>query len=310
MSIAIVTGATGFLGTELIKLLSLHNYKVYAVVRNEKSNIQKLKNLRGVQIVTCEMKNLNLICNFIPETADIFYHLAWSGSTGPDRGNYEMQLENIKWTLDAVHAAQKLGCKRFVGAGTLAEHDVVAYTPLDGSTPNRVSCYGVAKLSAHYMSKAECCSVGIEHLWAYISNTYGPGNYTSNFVNFAIKTMLSGQPAKFTSGEQFYDFVHVCDTVQGLECIGELGEKNCAYYIGSNGAKRLKEFIMQIRDAIDPSIPLSLGEIPFNGVSHNRTVFDCSKLMLKTGYSPKVSFEEGIQDTVKWVKEQLEGGKL
>ena len=310
MSIAVVTGANGFVGTALVRELSRRSGKVYAVVRGERSNISQLRNISNVHVIYCSMENLDLLPDHIHEQADIFYHLAWSGSTGGDRGDYVLQLQNVKWTLDAVGVAKKLGCKRFVGAGTLAEYDVQAYTPLDGSTPNRVSCYGVAKMSAHYMSKAECCQHGLEHVWAFLSNTYGEGNFTSNFVNFAVRTMLSGKKAEFTSGEQYYDFVHVKDTAQGLACIGEKGKRNCSYYIGSGFPAQLKEFIIRIRDAIDPSIELHLGAIPFNGVSHPLSVFGCRKLMEDTGYLPSVSFCDGISGTVRWIQEQLKKGTL
>ena len=212
--------------------------------------------------------------------------------------------------MDAVNAAAAIGCKRFVGAGTLAEYDVNAYSPIDGSTPNTVSDYGVAKIAAHYMSKAECNHLGLEHLWAYLSNTYGVGNYTSNFINFASKTMLSGKPANFTLGEQTYDFVYITDIAYGLFCIGEKGVANRAYYIGSTKPQKLKEFICLIRDSIDPSIELHLGAVPFNGVSQPSETFDCTKLVQDTGYCPGISFEQGIRITVAWIREQMKDGKL
>lgn len=310
MSIAVVTGANGFIGTALVKELSNRSFQVYAVVRNKQSNVLKIKDIPNVHIVYCDMENIDELPMYICEQADVFYHLAWAGSTGAERGDYILQLQNVKLTLDAVGVAKKLGCKRFIGAGTLAEYDVQAYSPLNGSTPNRVSCYGVAKMSAHYMSKAECCQQEIEHVWAFLSNTYGEGNFTSNFINFAVKTMLSGNKANFTSGEQYYDFVHVKDTAQGIACIGEKGKNNCSYYIGSGHPAKLKEFIIQIRDVIDPSIKLYLGAIPFNGVSHSLDVFQCKKLMEDTDYQPLISFKDGILNTVEWIKKQMKKGTL
>lgn len=310
MKTAIVTGPNGFVGSALLRELTDNHIQVFAVVKDEKENVSSIKDLPGVQIVYCEMDQLDQLHTKIQSKADVFYHLAWAGSTGPARGDYVLQLTNTRWTLDAVRAAHKLGCTRFVGAGTLAEYDVNAYTPLDGSTPNAVSCYGVAKIAAHYMSKAECCSLGIDHLWAYLSNTYGIGNYTSNFVNFASKTMITGQPANFTAGEQPYDFVYVSDIAQGLYCIGEKGIKNKAYYIGSTKSTKLKEFITRIRDEIDPSIQLNLGAVPFNGVAQPESTFDCNSLVNDTGYMPRVSFEDGIKTTVKWIREQIKEGKL
>ena len=307
---AVVTGANGFVGSALLQELSTHNIKVYAIIKDRKEPVDNIQRMPGVEIIYCEMDAINTLLNKVKEQPEVFYHLAWAGSTGPLRGDYTLQLQNAKWTLDAVKVSKQLGCKRFVGAGTLAEFDVNAYTPLDGSTPNAVSCYGAAKIAAHLMSKAECNTQEIEHLWAYLSNTYGVGNYTSNFINFAAKTMLTGRPANFTSGEQPYDFVYVTDIAQGLYCIGERGKTNFAYYIGSTKPAQLKDFIYRLRDEIDPAIILNLGAIPFNGVQQPAHIFDCAQLVKDTGYQPRVPFDKGIEITVKWLRKQIKEGKI
>ncbi len=310
MKTAIVTGANGFVGNALCRELSKANVEVFAVIKDEQEDVLSIAELSGLHIVYCDMDCLDQLPSKIPNGVDVFYHLAWAGSTGPARANYELQLKNVHWVMAAVNAAGQIGCKRFVGAGTLAEHDVNAYTPLNGSTPNAVSCYGVAKIAAHYMSKAECVKLGIEHIWAYLSNTYGIGNYTSNFINFASKVMITGKPADFTAGEQMYDFVYIDDIAQGLLCAGRNGKRNCAYYIGSTKPAKLKEFIRAIRDEIDPSIQLNLGAVPFNGVAQPESIFDCSRLVEDTGYCPRISFQEGIKFTVRWLKQQIAEGKL
>lgn len=310
MRTTIVTGANGFVGCALLKELSAYGVSIIAVIKDEKENVAAIKDLPGVRLVYCEMDDLEALPDKFRKPADVFYHLAWAGSTGPARGDYDTQLRNIHWTLDAVNAAKAIGCSRFVGIGTLAEFDVNAYTPLEGSTPNAVSCYGAAKIAAHYMSKAECNRLGIDHVWARLTNVYGIGNYTSNFVNFAAKLMLTGQPANFTAGEQLYDFACIEDIAQGLYCVGEYGKKNVPYYIGSTKPAKLKEFIKIIRDEIDPSIPLNLGAVAFNGVAHPESVFDCSRLVEDTGYRPRVQFRDGIKKTMPWIREQIEVGRL
>lgn len=305
MKKALVTGANGFIGSWLLKELNNKGVSVLAVVKNEASDISSICHLSNVQIIYMDMSEIKQISQQISDRdIDVFYHLAWKGSSGKERGDYELQLLNTKYTLDAVNAAASLGCKRFVGAGTLAELDCNAYIMKDGSTPLPVSFYGSAKIASHFMSKAECNRLGIEHIWTYFSNTYGEGNNTQNFVNFASDLMLSGKHAAFTAGEQLYDFVHVSDNANALYLLGEKGRAFYSYYIGSTKPVELKEFIYKIRDAIDPTIPLYLGEVPFHGIKQPPSVFDCTELVKDTGYKPQVTFEEGIKRTIAWLREE------
>lgn len=303
MKKAIVTGANGFIGCELLKLLSKQGVKVYAVIKDEDENIEAIKNLSGIKIVYCDMKNIESLPDKISDRdIDVCIHLAWCGSFGNDRADYNLQLTNVKFSLDLIEAISKMGVKRFVGAGTLAEKDVLNYHPTDGATPNAVSLYGIAKITAHFMTKAECTKFGIEHIWCYLSNTYGVGNTTNNFVNMASRKMLNGERAAFTSGEQTYDFVYITDTVRAIYSAAKSGKVNTAYYLGSTKQRKLKEYIKIIRDTIDPSIELFLGEIAFNGKALPEKEYSTEKLVVDTGFEPEIQFEDGIKKTIDWLR--------
>lgn len=301
MKKALITGGNGFLGSLLAKELLKNGVEVIvADMEGCNTNVPE-----GARFAAFDMREFSTLKETVQDTdIDVMYHMAWIGSYGPARGDYSLQLDNVKYTCDAVKTAAEMGIRRFVGAGTLAQMDCQAYIPEDGASPNAVSCYGTAKISAQYMSKAVASTVQIEHIWAIISNTYGVGNTTGNFVNMASGKMLRGERAAFTSAEQNYDFVYVTDTIKGLFLCGKNGKNNCAYYIGSGKARQLKEYIAIIRDTIDPAIPLYLGEVPFNGVSLPKEKYDCTKLMEDTGYCAEVDFEDGIRRTIEWLKEQ------
>lgn len=305
MKKAIVTGANGFIGTNLLKLMSDAGIQIFAIVRSENSDVGKIASLPGVKIIYCELEKIDKLKELILDRdIDVCIHLAWEGSSGDARGNYELQLRNVEHSLKVVDTISQMGVKRYVGAGTLAEKDVLNYHSTDGATPNVVSIYGIAKMTSHFMTKAECTKLGVEHLWCYLSNTYGVGNTTNNFVNMASKKMLKGEHAAFTAGEQIYDFVYITDTVRALLAVAEKGKKNTAYYLGSTKQRKLKEYITIIRDAIDSNIELFLGEIPFNGIPLEASAYDTTKLVQDTGYKPTIDFEEGIKHTIDWLKQE------
>lgn len=300
MKKALVTGANGFLGKALVNELLKNEVCVLALDRDDKRLFPE-----KVRFISIDLENCGQLPELIPDRdIDVVFHLAWSGASGVLRADYDMQLNNVKMTCDLVKAAAKTGIKKFVGAGTLAQYDCLAYTGENGSVPSPVSCYASAKIAAEYMSKAIANDEGIEHIWCVISNLYGVGDTTNNFVNFAAKKMFRGERASFTAGEQNYDFVFITDIIRGIYLCGENGKNNNSYYIGSGRARPLKEYIKIIRDTIDPDIELHLGEVEFKGTSLPLEKFNCKHISDDTGYVPAVKFEDGIVETIKWLREE------
>ena len=122
--------------------------------------------------------------------------------------------------------------------------------------------------------------------------------------------MITGQSADFVEGKQYFDFLAVEDAVQGLWRIGEYGRPNKAYYVGNGHPKPLKEYIKMIRDEIDPAIQLHLGAVAFPEIERDLSIFDCTPLQKDTGYQAEISFEDGIQKVIPWIRVQIKRGKM
>ena len=130
MKTCIVTGATGFIGTSVVRQLSDSGIKTFCVVRSKDAAIKKIGDLKNIIFLEGSLDELEQICSGIDEKIDTFYHFAWQGSTGNERADYALQLQNAKWSADAATVAVKLGCERFVCTGTLAEFDINSYASL------------------------------------------------------------------------------------------------------------------------------------------------------------------------------------
>lgn len=303
MKKAIVTGANGFIGTALCRELSKQGISVIAVVRNKEENISSIESLSGLRIVysdLSEFKNLHEVIS--DRDVDVLYHLAWIGSAGPLRGNSEVQFNNIKYTCDTVEACSKMNCKRFVFASSIMEYEIEAVMATD-ATPGINTLYSSAKVSADYMARTIAGSLGIDYIRAVISNIYGPGELSPRLVNTSIRKLLNGEHCAFSAGEQTYDFIYIDDAAKSFVAIGDRAVSNRTYYIGSQNPKPLKEFLCELRDQINPNIEIGLGEISFNGVSLTYNEFNIHAVKEDTGFVPTVSFAEGIQKTIKWIKE-------
>ncbi|MCM3765774.1 NAD(P)-dependent oxidoreductase [Neobacillus niacini] len=304
MKKAIVTGANGFIGSYLVKELLSLGIEVIAVVRNENSNIDKLAKNDKLKIVYCDLNELpSLSQKMNDRDIDVFYHFAWSGPSGNARTDETLQMQNALWTVDTVRIAKELGCKRFVGAGSIMENETMAAVYSQENQPGLAYIYGAGKLTAHCISKAVAAQIGIEHVWGTITNAYGPGELSPRFINTTIRKIINNEPLQFTSAKQNYDFIYITDVAKAFYLIGLQGKPFCNYTIGGSNAKPLREFIIEMAQTLAPEIELTFGDIPFTGINMGLEEFSTADLKRDTGFECTVSFPEGVKRTMEWLKQ-------
>ncbi len=298
-----ITGASGMLGLALTKYLLQQDVEVTAVIRENSSKKAIFPEHENLRLVEC---NLEHLADYIPregETCDWFFHFAWAGTTGADRNNMYLQNCNIRYTLDAVHLAKKLGAELFLGAGSQAEYGRVEGM-LRGDTPAYPeNGYGMAKLCAGEMTRVLCKELSMRHIWMRILSVYGPYNVENSMVISGIRKLLAGERPSYTKGEQLWDYLYVEDAAKAFYLAAVSGKDGAIYPLGSGQAVPLAEYIQKIRDAVDPHLEIGLGEVSYseNQVMHLQA--DISALTKDTGFLPEYSFEEGIRETVAYVKE-------
>jgi nucleoside-diphosphate-sugar epimerase len=301
MKKVIVTGANGFVGSNLLKELVKNGHEVLALDKEGcNSNIPDT-----VRFLPLDLDNMGDLINFIEEKEyDSFYHFAWAGSAGESRANTSLQLKNVQWTIDALRTAKNLGCDRFICAGSIMEVETIAATFTQGNKPGLGYIYGSGKLVAHTMAKSVAADIGINLIWAEITNAYGEGELSPRFVNTTIRKIINNEPLQFTAATQNYDFVHISDVARAFYLIGMYGQPFCEYIIGSSNARPLKEFIMELRDSLAPDNELQFGDVPFTGIDLPLSDFDCSKTENDTGFKAEVTFFDGVRRTMDWIKQQ------
>ena len=139
----IITGATSFIGLELVNYLHQNGEEVIAVCRSNSNKRSAIPT--GVKIVHATMDEYAQLHQVIPH-ADIFINLAWEGTGHFGRDITTIQKDNIKNTLAAMISSQKMGCKLFVESGSQAEYGTVETIIKEETTCNPFSEYGKAKL--------------------------------------------------------------------------------------------------------------------------------------------------------------------
>lgn len=296
---AIITGANGFVGGAALRELLDHGYEVWAI--GHQKNFSNVPEDPLVHRISCNLEEMGSLTEKIPAgDYDLFYHFAWAGSAGMARADTQLQLNNAQWTVDALRVAKALGCRRFICAGSIAEHETVAAAYTQGNRPGLGYIYGSGKLVAHTMCMSVAADIGIELVWAEITNAYGIGERSSRLVNTTIQKCIRGEIPQFTAGTQNYDFVYIDDVARAFRLIGENGKPFYEYLIGSSAARPLRQFLEEMQQTIAPDLTFAFGDMPFTGVDLPLSCFDCTETERDTGFRAQISFGEGCKRTCDW----------
>lgn len=304
MKRAIVTGASGFIGGHLVQELLCHDYEVLAVVHTE----QSAENLRAqrdsnLHIVVCDIPDFDNLYKAAYGTYDVFFHMAWTGAAG-NRSDVSLQMRNIEGAIRAVEAAKDLQCKRFLGAGSIHEIECVKEMERSKVIIDYANIYKTSKLAAHYYCKLKAAQYGIDFLWPRLTNAYGVGERPGRLISSVIQQLLRGESPALTEGTQLYNFIYITDAATAYRLIGEKGGAFQEYVLGSNEVRPLKEYMMKVGEIVNAQVELGFGQHPFHGVSLTEETLSSKGLFDDTGFSPAVSFEEGIKMTMDWLRTQ------
>lgn len=297
---AIVTGGTGFIGSAVVK--ELVNNGIPVLIINREAQKGQFTDTKAVKHICLDLDNINNLPDNIGCEYDVFYHFAWTGSSGALRSDWDIQLKNVEWTLNCIKAASSAGCSRFVYAGSIMERELLSLSAEKEMKPDKNHIYSAAKASANLMGRCAATGLGIDFIWGGITNAYGPGEKNPRFINTLLRRIINGEPMQFTSGEQLYDFLYIDDVARAFAAIGEYGKPFSEYVLGSTKAKPLKNFLEEILENHALNMGFEFGKVPFSGKSLTQKEYDSSNLFKDTGFVVKVSFAEGIQKTMEWLK--------
>jgi len=264
----LLTGATGFVGKQVLKALQADNVDITLVVRSGWR--KKIKNQEGV-IAFFETEDIfsespewwTTTCHNI----DTVIHLAWYAKPG----KYLLSDKNIDCltgSLNLARGAIIAGVRRFIGVGTCFEYDLTSCmlstdTPLNPTTP-----YAAAKAATYLTLSQWLPQKNIEFAWCRLFYLYGEGEDDRRLVPYIRSKLEDNQLAELTSGDQIRDFMDVSkagnmivnvafDSVQGALniCTGvpitvrQLAEKIADEY----GKRELLQFGVRPDNLIDPT---------------------------------------------------------
>jgi UDP-glucose 4-epimerase len=296
-----VTGATGFVGAEVVRQLVSDGRDV-AILMRTSSDARRIEDLLSrCNVIYGDLENIeairNVLTDFSPEAV---IHLGWNGVKGVDRNSPE-QVDNIISSINLYKLTGQIGCRYFVGLGSQAEYGPLAGRIYENAPAHPTTCYGAAKLATGLVLDRSSVAIDRPFAWLRLFSSYGPDDDPSWLIPYLIKTLLAGEKPSLTKAEQIWDYVHVKDVAAGI--IASVDAEICGVFnIGSGEGRPLYDIISMIRDAVNPSLPLGFGEVAYRPDQVMHLEADITALSLATGWRPAIPLELGIADTVNWYR--------
>lgn len=294
----LLTGATGFIGSPILRMLAADGDEVHAVSSRAVSSARDgnifyhqgdLLNRDERQTLVEQIQATHLL------------HLAWEV-------DYDSPL-NFDWvqaSFELVREFQKQGGERAVLAGTCYEYDAESGYYTEGKTPLRPhTTYAECKDVLRRWVTAYAATVNLRFAWARIFFTYGPGESPGRLVPSVIQSLLNAQPAPCSHGEQVRDYLHVYDVASA--CIALLrSDMQGAVNVASGHPVRIKDLIEIIARELNQSDLVRLGAIEAGPSEPAFLVANTQKLRDELGWTPSFTLEAGLKHTINWWKREIQ----
>jgi UDP-glucuronate 4-epimerase len=299
---ALVTGAAGFIGSNLCERLLGKGVKVLGVDRLSDyydpavkgANIEGLGSDPDFTFIEADVRDVASAA--LLDGIDVVYHLAGQPGVRPSWGSWfeVYSSDNVMATQALLEASKEAGLKRFVYASSSSVYgDAERFPTSESDLPRPLSPYGVTKLAAEHLCQLYAKAYGVPTVSLRYFSVYGPRQRPDMAFHRFIRAGIEGQPLNvFGDGRQSRDFTYVADVVSGTLAAGEIGIPGEVYNIAGGSTTTVLEVIATLERLMGVSFDVR-HEAKARGDARD-TSGDTSKARRDLGYTPMLSLEEGL----------------
>lgn len=257
----LITGATGFIGSNITGRLLENGYEVCATHRNT-SSFEKCRLFRDkiTWINTDKSGWEELVKTEHPEQ---FIHTAWSGIAAGERNDWDLQISNFRMSQTLFNLARECEVKKIIAFGSQAEYGSPGIPATEVTAPEPKDAYGATKTFAlHYLRNLFENSPA-EWYWLRVFSVFGEGDNPGWLIPTVISGLLRNQPVQLTSCEQRYNYLYIEDFLdQVVSVIAAENKESGIYNICSTKSIVLRELLIKTADLMNaPHSLLQFGSI-------------------------------------------------
>ncbi|MFH0820044.1 MAG: NAD(P)-dependent oxidoreductase [bacterium] len=301
----LVTGATGFVGANLVNRLVKENFEVHVIIRKDsnKWRLGDLEDLEEHRIDLLDFENLEKTVEKIKP--EIIFHLAAvSVFSGIESDEDQLIKTNLFGAINLIRATRPINYQCFINTGSGAEYGLNNEIRKETDLCQPVSVYGIAKLAATQYASLEAKRYNKPILTLRLFSPYGPYDNQKRLISDNIIKALQNQNLELANPDAVRDYIYIDDVIDlYLKTISRVNDfKGEVFNVGSGNQSTSKEVIdkiIKITDSQSKDWWDKISSSPWDtkvwqaDISKTRTAFD---------WRPKHNLEEGLKKTITWFK--------
>ena len=311
----LVTGAGGFIGSHLVERLAALGARTRAMVsyRSDGSwgwlDSSPVKD--QIEVVAGDVRDVDSVLAAMDGRQIVFHLASLIGIPYSYQTPVSYVRTNVEGTINILQAARQLKVERVVQTSTSEVYGSARYVPIDEAHPLQgQSPYSASKIGADMMAQAFCGSFDLPVSIIRPFNTYGPRQSSRAIIPTIITQALTAPSIRLGSLSPYRDFNYVLDTVEGFIKIAETSEEvGHPINIGSGIEISIGELAKLVLELIGKDLPILQEDqrVRPSGSEVQRLQADNRKAQESLGWSPQYTLREGLEHTIKWVRENIEG---
>jgi dTDP-6-deoxy-L-talose 4-dehydrogenase (NAD+) len=292
----LVTGAGGFIGSEVVGHLARQNHEVLAVDREGALASRVAGWSARVSTAAVDLDDVTSVRALLGEARpEALIHLAWYASP-QDYLVSPANLASLAMTTALVEMALSLGCRKIVAAGTCVEYANRDRPLVEDDRADPATLYGSCKHSAWLVCRALAAAADAELSWGRIFHLHGPKEDPRRLIPWVAGELRLGKAVALTDGTQVRDHLHVSDVATGLVALLAKGASG-AYNICSGEPVTLRRVLEIVGDIVGRRDLLQFGARPHRAGEIMFLAGD-SRRLRALGWAPRFGLEDGLRDAL------------
>jgi len=307
----LITGATGFVGANLVRMVLKQGSEVYIITRKE-SDKWRIDDVLGeiaeyntdfnIDLLDCD-KLKRIIRRIRP---DIIYHTATYGGRPGPKDAIKIVQTNLIGTINLIKACQKFGFDLFVNTGSSSEYGIKERAMQEGDLLEPVNDYGISKSAATQYCRAVARNKGLPIVTLRLFSPYASYEQSTRLIPSVILSCLRRKKPKISSPYFVRDFVYIQDVLDAYAKLSEVPDLGGEVFnIGSGKQCMVGDVANMIIELSGYCTELETGMPQGWPNEPKKWEADISKANDILGWMPKYSMEKGLAETIRWFEKNI-----